>query len=206
MTLADRLTFARIILSPVFFMVYFYAPGRGPVTTAVLWLLFAAIEFSDLLDGMVARKSNSVSSFGKLFDPFADVFARITYFVCFAFSGVMPLWAFLVILYREFGILFLRLLLAVRGIAMGARPGGKAKAVVYMGAGAVSLYSVTSGLAGVPAGNAGTLQWVLSAFYVAAVILAVASFMDYLVQYRRLISSDSASKRPVLTGKSDPMH
>ena len=67
--------------------------GLSPVVSVVvLWSLFILIELSDLLDGAAARKLNTVSGFGKLFDPFADVFARLTYFVCFSYTGIMPLW------------------------------------------------------------------------------------------------------------------
>jgi CDP-diacylglycerol--glycerol-3-phosphate 3-phosphatidyltransferase len=140
MNLADRLTASRLILAPLFFVAYRWGGAMGQaIATAILWSLFGAIELSDLLDGQAARKQGTVSSFGKLFDPFADVVARMTYFVCFAFSGIMPLWAFLLILYREFGMLFIRMVLSGRGISLGARPGGKLKAVLYMLAGAASL-------------------------------------------------------------------
>ena len=135
MNLADRLTSSRLFLAPIFFIAYQWgsALGQGPAT-ALLWVLFVAMEISDLLDGKAARKQGTVSAFGKLFDPFADVIERMTYFVCFAFSGIMPIWALLLILYREFAQLFLRMVLSGRGIAMGARPGGKLKAVfLYAG-------------------------------------------------------------------------
>jgi len=64
------------------------------------------MELSDFVDGRLARRDNQVTAFGKLFDPFADVISRVTYFLAFASIGIMPLWVFLVVLYREFGILF----------------------------------------------------------------------------------------------------
>ena len=70
--------------------------GRGLWSVpyiALLWGLFLVIEVSDLFDGLAARRTGTVSDFGKLFDPYADVFARITYFVCFALDGIMPAWS-----------------------------------------------------------------------------------------------------------------
>ena len=159
--------------------------------------MFAWIELSDLLDGRVARAKNEVSPFGKLFDPFADVVARITYFLAFASIGIMPLWVLLIVLYREFGILFLRMLLGLKGIAMGARTGGKLKAGIYMVAGTLSLalYSARV-LGGGP--SAGPIMLasstgVLYAFglltliaYVLAALATVLSFVDYLVQFKKL--------------------
>ena len=99
----------------------------------------------------------------------------------------MPVWVLLLILYREYGIMFVRMLLAGRGIAMGARPGGKAKAVVYMLAGATSLLVMTSRLVlSLPAWlprAAVILAW---SVYGLAALLSVASFIDYMVQFRKL--------------------
>lgn len=187
MTLADRLTASRLVLAPSFFIVYRWGGAIGPIPLiSMLWALFIAIEVSDLLDGKAARGQGTVSSFGKVFDPFADVVARLTYFVCFLLAGIMPPWAFLIILYREFGMLFLRMVLSGKGIAMGARPGGKLKAVLYMLAGGASLLLdslIRLDLApqAVPA-----VRTIVLAVYILAVALSVGSFLDYLVQFRAL--------------------
>jgi len=192
MNVADALTASRLVMAPVFFSVYMWGDsmGRPPVAVvAVLWALLALMELSDLFDGMAARATKTVSSFGKLFDPFADVFARLTYFVCFAFTGIMPLWLFLVIMYREFCQLFLRQLLAEKGVAMGARKGGKTKAVFYMIAGVASLalWSVRS-LGAFSDIHDGLAVAVLVLYCVAAA-LSVGSFLDYLVQFRKITAS-----------------
>ena len=187
MTLADRLTASRLVLAPLFFAAYRWGAFLGTIPLmCLLWLLFIAIEVSDLLDGKAARRQGTVNSFGKIFDPFADVVARMTYFVCFTLSGIMPAWAFLLILYREFFQLFLRQVLAGRGVAMGARPGGKLKAVLYMVVGAASL--LLDGLIrlailpeALPAARI-----VVYALYVLAVALSLGSFVDYLLQFRKL--------------------
>ena len=192
MNLADRLTASRLVLAPLFFGLFMWGErlGIGPASLAVaLGLLFALIEVSDLLDGQAAWRQGTVSAFGKLFDPFADVFARLTYFVCFAYSGIMPLWMLLVILYREFSQLFLRMLLAERGIAMAARPGGKLKAVFYMLAGAASLLLWGAARLGFLGPFAPILSVALPYLYGAAVLLSVGSFIDYLLQFRKLTST-----------------
>lgn len=189
MNLANMLTASRLVLAPVFFIVFRWGGSLGlsPLAAAVaLVVLFIVIELSDLLDGMAARSSGTTSSFGKLFDPFADVVARVTYFLCFAQAGVMPLWMLVVVLNREFGILFLRQLLAEKGVAMGARPGGKAKAVLYMAAGALSLVYLE-----LPAFGIAMPGWFLvltRAAYGLAITLSVASFIDYLIQFRKVMA------------------
>ena len=188
MTLADKLTASRLALAPLFFAAYRWGMLLGSVPyIAVLVLLFIVIEVSDLFDGMAARHEGTVSDFGKLFDPYADVFARVTYFVCFALDGIMPAWVLIVVIYRELSINFIRMLVAQQGVAMGARPGGKLKSATYMVAGAVSLIYLALGKLGLLAGALRPLAIVLYAIYALAAVLALASFVDYFVQFRKLV-------------------
>lgn len=187
MTTADKLTASRLVLAPVFFAAYRWGAALPPVPyVAVLWGLFLVIEVSDLFDGLAARRSGTVSDFGKLFDPYADVFARLTYFVCFTLDGIMPAWVFILVLYREFSINFLRMLLVQRGVAMGARPGGKLKSATYMAAGAASLVLVSIGRLGLLPWASAPLSAAIYALYSLAALLAVVSFIDYFIQFRKI--------------------
>lgn len=194
MNLADILTASRLVMAPVFFVVFMWGAAMGlpvPAIVSILWVLFILVELSDLLDGLAARKLKTVSSFGKLFDPFADVFARLTYFVCFAFSAIMPLWIFMLIIYREFSQLFLRQLMAEKGIAMGARIGGKIKAVFYMLAGAASLILWSLQSLGIFLGALDVLSVVVTGIYYIAAALALGSFIDYIGQFRKISGTRS---------------
>ena len=105
MSLANRLTLFRVILAPLFFIVYFL---NTTWTVPLLWVIFVISEITDMLDGMVARRLKQTSDLGKLFDPFADTLMQATCFLCFALDRIIPAALFLVVLYREFGILFIR--------------------------------------------------------------------------------------------------
>jgi CDP-diacylglycerol--glycerol-3-phosphate 3-phosphatidyltransferase len=188
MTLADKLTASRLALAPVFFAAYQWGGFLGAVPyVSILWSLFLIIEVSDLFDGLAARHTDTVSDFGKLFDPYADVFARITYFVCFAIGGIMPPWILIIILYRELSINFIRMLLAQRGIAMGARRGGKLKSATYMAAGAASLLLASARALGLFQAILVPFAFAVDALYVLAAVLALVSFGDYFLQYRKLV-------------------
>ncbi len=80
-TLADRFTLARIFLAPVIVASYLFITTDYNLCYWVAGWLCAFAEMTDLLDGYVARKRNEVSDFGKLADPFCDVFYRITIFM-----------------------------------------------------------------------------------------------------------------------------
>ena len=78
-----------------------------------------------------ARKYNLVTDLGKVMDPFADTLSHLTFFVCFYGSGIMPGLAFIIIMWREFSILFLRMLMMGKGKAVAANIWGKSKTVLY---------------------------------------------------------------------------
>jgi CDP-diacylglycerol--glycerol-3-phosphate 3-phosphatidyltransferase len=199
MTSADKITSIRLVLAPVFFIVYllplfnlpfglhdaWFAAGKGAWTVPVLWLLFIVSEITDLLDGKVARKRNETSDFGKLFDPFADVLVRITYFLCFVIDGILPVILLLVVLYREFSILFVRILMMKKGIAMGARWGGKIKAVAYMIAGAVALLASSAERLGLDSRFYTWFRLGSIILFFISVVLALTSFADYITVYRK---------------------
>lgn len=146
MRLANLITFSRILLSPVFFCVFYIPRWFGTsslVSLIFLWFLFGIIEVTDLIDGKVARKLDQTSDTGKLLDPFADSLSRLTYFLCFFIAGIMEVWIFLILLYRDLSVSFVRLLMSRRGVVMGARLSGKLKAWVYAISGVVGLAMLT---------------------------------------------------------------
>lgn len=200
----NTVTSSRIFLSPVFFLVFFLPLWTGVFlqgSIVVLWLLFVYIEFSDALDGDIARRTNQVTDLGKVLDPFADVFSRLTYFVCLLVAHLMPVWVFIIILYREFGIIFIRLLMYRKGVALAARSGGKIKTVMYsLGGGAGLLLSTLNRLGMYePQGRLGLfspfrvessaaytqiIAYVAFAAYIVAAVLSVLSFLDYVRVFR----------------------
>jgi CDP-diacylglycerol--glycerol-3-phosphate 3-phosphatidyltransferase len=197
MNLADRITLLRIILAPVFFIEYMLLKtyqnelaGYMIWLIALLWIIAIAAELTDLFDGMAARHYNLTSDFGRLFDPFADTLMQVTAFLCFVIDGILPVFLFLVVLYREFGIQFIRNLMLRKGIIMGARMGGKVKTVTYIIAGAIALlYASIIRLSALE-----FLQPVVRIAYIVkiaavavfslSVLFSVLSFFDYLIVYR----------------------
>lgn len=69
MNLPNILTSARILLIPVFVLVYLI-PGRD--TYLIAAVLFGLAAFTDWLDGYLARRLNQTTPFGAFLDPVAD--------------------------------------------------------------------------------------------------------------------------------------
>ena len=135
MNLPNKLTVTRLVLAPVFFIVFFLPemfPGINAILYAVLLVaIYAVMELSDLLDGKIARKHNLVTDLGKVLDPFSDVISHLTFFTCLLACGIMPVWAFILIVWREFAQSFTRMLMMGKGKAMAANIFGKAKTCLY---------------------------------------------------------------------------
>lgn len=188
MNIPNLLTSSRIYLSPIFFLA-FYLPlwtGRGTVITVIiLWVLYFLMEISDAVDGSIARALDQVTDTGKLLDPFADVVSRLTYFVCFVATGIMPAWTFILIMYRELGITFLRMIMYREGYALAAKRGGKLKAVFYAVAGGAGLFIHTGRLFSWFSEYSSSLLLAVQILFAIAAIIALVSFIDYLKTYFR---------------------
>jgi len=190
MTLADKVTSLRLILAPFFFIVYLlpnlsFFSGDYRWTVPILWIIFILSEITDLLDGKIARARNEVSDFGKLFDPFSDVLVRITYFLCFVIEGILPAFLFLAVLYREYGILFIRNLMITKKVVMGARWGGKIKAFTYMIAGAIALISASINRLDIEGTSFAISSTIAVIVFSISVIISIISFIDYLLVYKK---------------------
>ena len=91
----NALTVLRMLLIPVFVALYVNGNSYGAL------IVFLAASFTDLLDGMIARKFHLITDFGKLMDPLADKLMVVTALFCQAFSGIIPWVAVLVVLSKE---------------------------------------------------------------------------------------------------------
>jgi CDP-diacylglycerol--glycerol-3-phosphate 3-phosphatidyltransferase len=185
MTLPNKLTVGRMILSPIFFILYVFTVRSESILLqgmVALWVIQIISEVSDVLDGHVARKYNLVSDMGKIMDPFSDVISRVTYFVCFTYTGLMPLWALMIILWREFSIMFIRMVLAKEGTALAAKWGGKAKAVFYFISGIFGLFVLTMKSLGSLEYMA-ELTMISRILFILAALSSLLSFIEYFVLF-----------------------
>ena len=116
---------------------------------AHLYVLTAAIcvaaYISDLLDGILARRYDSVTEFGKVIDPLADKIYIGLLVIAMTAYGLVPLWFLLVILGRDL-LIVLGGLWAKRklGVVLPSNYPGKAAALTT----ATTLFLVLAGLSG----------------------------------------------------------
>lgn len=200
MRLSDKFTLSRILLSPVFFLIYFIPIWTqnallAKISVFIYIPLLAFMEFTDYLDGHYARKNNAVSDFGKLFDPFADVMVHLATFLCFMstfgdFGGYMYPVVFILILYREMSQNFLRMVAVSKGTAIAARKGGKLKTVGYVVSGFYALFLESLVRLDLVPACFGVLKAISLVLFILCVVACYASFIDYLVHFGKVLKQD----------------
>lgn len=199
MKTSNKFTLARVCLAPLFFILYFIPLWTGrwsSFSVFILIPLLAFMEFTDFLDGHFARKHHEVSDLGKLFDPFADVTVHLTTFCCFMLTGqyeghpggYLPPLIFILILYREFSMTFIRMVATKKGVAIAARKGGKLKTVLYVASGFFCLAVESSVRLGLPVGDFLPLfHKIAFGLFCACAAASYLSFGDYLIHFRAVL-------------------
>lgn len=126
----NKLTIARMIISPLFLAVILWSslPHR------FLWaaVIFVAASVTDAIDGKLARKNNEITNFGKLLDPIADKVLTTAALLAFMKMGLCSIWIVMIVLTREFAIASIRMIAASNGVVIPANIWGKLKTVSQM--------------------------------------------------------------------------
>jgi len=201
MTLANKLTLLRIIIVPIIIIVaylpfineyrLFFAISIGQLIIIVLFLFGS---FTDFLDGYIARKTNTITTFGKFLDPIADKLLTIVAFLYLVKLDYVEVWILLIILLREFMVSGLRLVLANKETVVSASFFGKLKTTFtfvtltfllcnefglgkYTNAGCLSFI-----------GNVGIIGIV---FLLITVLLTIYSGIDYYLKNKHLLNDSN---------------
>ncbi len=134
LNIAHYITLIRIFIGPIFLFVYLEHENLNISLVNlpyILLFLFSISEFSDAIDGYLARKYNQVTDLGKILDPMADSIYRISVFLTFTLPPInLPMILIFIFLYRDSVISTLRTICALKGFALAARPSGKLKAFI----------------------------------------------------------------------------
>jgi len=186
MNLPNKLTLSRILAVPVF--LFFLVPGWfGQFLGLDQWgryaaaVVFVLASLTDLLDGMIARKQNSVSEMGKFLDPIADKLLVTTALVALVATDNLSVWAVVIIIAREFIVTGIRVVAAGQGIVIAAGKLGKLKTtfqIIAIVAILIRDFPVSILLPWFPAGK------ILMAI---AVVLTVISGIDYVAKNAYII-------------------
>lgn len=129
--LPNILTISRILIIPLL-VGAFYLPASASNWTA--FGLFAIASATDYFDGMLARRLDQISPFGRFLDPVADKLLVAAAIVMLIWADRAPLLPALIILCREIMVSGLREFLAELKVGLPVTQLAKWKTAAQMGA------------------------------------------------------------------------
>lgn len=136
LNLPNQLTVLRMLLVPVF-MIVLLLPLPGIWSPVIACAIFILTSLTDMLDGMIARRCNMITDFGKFLDPLADkflIFGAMLAILC-KYEDIRPVfvWVAAIVILRELAVTSLRLVANQKtGVVVAANWLGKIKTVTQM--------------------------------------------------------------------------
>ena len=106
--LPNMLIVLRIVLIPVFLHFYFSVEPGESLYRLLALVVFLVASITDFLDGLLARRWNTVSNFGKLMDPLADKMLVCSALIALAARQEIAAGVAIIIICREFWVTALR--------------------------------------------------------------------------------------------------
>ena len=125
-TVPNVLTILRLILIPVFVVLFFRNQRKAAL------VVFVVASLTDMLDGFLARKLNQITDFGKLFDPLADKLMVITVMVCQGIAGVLPWAAIIIVAVKELIMVIGGMFMLKHNVVVYSNYVGKAAMVFFI--------------------------------------------------------------------------
>lgn len=192
MNTPNKLTIGRIIATP-FFMAALMIDFPFHYTAALI--LFIAASLTDMIDGKMARKYNMITDFGKFLDPLADKMLTTAAFLGFIKMGIgwQVTWIAFIVLFREFLISSLRLVVVSSGgKVIAANMWGKCKTVSQMAGIIFALFCYVL-IGDFNIGNIGNTAFVtgcniiISILFWVSAVLCIISGVIYLLDSREFV-------------------
>lgn len=119
------LTIIRFFLIP-FILFFIFAEQYIPA-----FIVLTISGLTDVLDGIIARKFNCITNFGKLIDPLADKATQIAILAALTFKGIIPLWMLIVVFVKEFAMIAGASFLYGKELVVSSRWFGKMATVIF---------------------------------------------------------------------------
>ena len=178
MNLPNKLTIFRMILI-IPFVIIELTGCLGDYSGLTALIIFVVASLTDLLDGKIARKYNLITSFGNFMDPLADKVRVVSAMICLLVNKpeLLPAWALIIILAREFIISGFRLVASDAGIVIAASMWGKVKTVSQMVMVIMMLIDI----------NYPVYILLTKIVMYVAVILTVVSLVDYIYKNKEVL-------------------
>ena len=137
MNLPNKLSIARVIMVPLFMLAVILPVLPDTWSRIIGAAIFILTALTDMLDGMIARKCNMITDFGKFIDPLADkfmIFGAMLAILCkYDYLRTVFVWVALVVVFRELAVTSMRMIVSnTAGVVIAAAWLGKVKTVTQI--------------------------------------------------------------------------
>lgn len=179
LTAANQLTILRMLLIPGFVILILYDyPGWALA-------LFVSAGLTDVLDGLIARRTGQKTTLGAWLDPMADKLLLVTTFVMLTLPGLgqanrLPVWLTVLVISRDVAIV---LTVAIINMAIGPRTFRPSA----LGKLATAIYIVTC-TATLLFNYLDVRSAVVDVFVWASLVITLVSAAHYIVLTTRIVS------------------
>ena len=167
--LPNALTILRLVAVPVFIVLLLEQDGKGSWALAAF---FAAIAFTDQLDGFLARRWHVESEFGRYADPLADRLLIDAAVVILWLDGRLPFIAVVIILGRDLFLILGYSTIRDRGYDFAVNRIGK-----------WATFGLYGGVLGLIASEGGT-DWPLWLFWIGVALALLAGALYGIKAFR----------------------
>ncbi len=177
----NALTILRFILIP-FIIIYIV---KDKYIEAFIFLTISGL--TDVLDGVIARKFNFITNFGKLIDPLADKTTQISILVALALKNIIPLWILIIVFIKELAMVSGASFLYGKELVVSSKWYGKLSTVLFYLA-IVSSFAIKywNTIALTPGNSVCTIpQFDIYIYYLAIVATIFSLVMYYITFYRQ---------------------
>lgn len=124
LNLPNVLTLGRILLIPIFVLVFMDPTPERSLLAAVI---FTAAAVTDLLDGYIARRTGQITKLGKLLDPIADKLLVLSALILLVNVDRVGALVAILIIARELTVTGIRAMAAGERMIIAAQAMGKYK-------------------------------------------------------------------------------
>jgi cardiolipin synthase len=186
-SVANMITMLRLLMTPVFFTVLVIRDGRY---SAIAFAIFVFAAVTDFLDGLIARRTGTVTRLGKALDPLVD---RLL--IAFGVLGLyvldrLPLWVVIVLVARDVYLLYGAWVLERYARRLPVVYIGKVTTFVLLTAFSALMLGPVFEVSGItPLGIGTALMYV-------GVVLSLTTAVIYTVNARREVADAKAERNP----------
>ena len=130
LNLPNFITLVRILLIPVFVLLFLTPTADRSLSAAVVFVVAA---ITDLLDGYIARRTGQVTKLGKLLDPIADKLLVLSALILLLNIDRVSALAAILVIAREVAVSGIRAIAAGEGLDSRGRVGRNQHGDVRLG-------------------------------------------------------------------------